>query len=94
MRTKSIRIPDDLEAAVRYVADVEKIEAAQSLRKLARVGFECYVAKRYAAGALTLREAAALLGRPLSEALDLFEGLGIGGNIRGSDVLDSLRSLG
>ena len=45
MKVKSMRIPDDIDQAIDYVSQTEKIEKAQSLRKLARLGFEYYVAK-------------------------------------------------
>ncbi len=35
-----MRIPEDIEQAIEYVFRIEKMEKAQSLRKLARVGFE------------------------------------------------------
>ena len=44
MSVRSIRITEEIETAVRYVADREHAAQAQSLRKLARMGFEAYVA--------------------------------------------------
>ena len=44
MSVRSIRISEDIETAIRYVAEREHAEQAQSLRKLARMGFEAYVA--------------------------------------------------
>ena len=92
MSVKSLRIPEDIEKAVEYVAKLEKIEKSQSLRKLTRIGFECYVAKSYAQGKLTLREASKLLKLALSETLDLLSEMGVKGNIRSSEVLESLRT--
>jgi len=40
MKVRSMRIPEDIEQAIEYVSRIEKVEKAQSLRKLARVGFE------------------------------------------------------
>jgi predicted HTH domain antitoxin len=91
MSVKSLRIPDDIEKAIDYVAKREKIEKSQSLRKLTRIGFECYVAKSYEQGKLTLRETAKLLKLTLSETLDVLAEMGVKGNIRTSDVLHSLR---
>jgi hypothetical protein len=45
MKVKSIRIPEEIDRAVDYVARSEKIEKTSSLRKLTRMGFELYVAK-------------------------------------------------
>ena len=50
MSVRSIRISEDIETAIRYVAEREHAEQAQSLRKLARMGFEAYIAAQYRAG--------------------------------------------
>ena len=93
MKVKSIRIPEDIDAAIAYVSRLEKIENAHSLRKLARMGFEAYIAKEYGAGKITLREAAELLELTLSETLDLLSDMGVKGNIRAKDVMNSLETL-
>ncbi len=91
MNVKSLRIPEDIEQAIEYVAKSEKIEKSQSLRKLARVGFECYVARSYEQGKLTLRETSSLLKLSLSETLEILSEMGVKGNIRSSEVLESLK---
>lgn len=93
MKVRSMRIPEDIDQAIEYVSKVEKLEKAQSLRKLARVGFESYMAKEYREGKITLREAASLLNLTLSETIDLLVELGVSGNIHSKDVLASLNSL-
>ena len=93
MKVKSMRIPEDIEQAIDYISKSEKIEKVHSLRKLARLGFELYVAKAYQAGNITLREAAELLNISLIEAIDNFSSIGIPGNTSASDVLSSLDSL-
>lgn len=93
MNVKSVRISNDMEKAIRYVAQSEKIEKSQSIRKLARLGFEFYVAKSYERGRLTLRETAELLNLNLSETIDLLQEFGVKGNIRSKDILDSLKAL-
>jgi hypothetical protein len=50
MKVKSIRIPEDIDQAVEYVARSEKLEKTQSIRKLTRLGFEFYAAKSYERG--------------------------------------------
>ena len=90
MKVKSMRIPEDIDQAIEYVSKVEKIEKTQSLRKLARVGFEYYVAKTYKEGKITLRNASNLLKLTLSETIDLLSEMGVKGNIRANDVLTSL----
>lgn len=93
MKVRSIRVPDDIDKAIQYVSRVEKTEKTQSLRKLARLGFEYYVARTYGEGKLSLREAAGLLQLSLSEAIDLFAQMGVSGNIRARDVLASLEAI-
>ena len=88
-----MRIPDDIDHAIDYVSQIEKIEKTQSLRKLARLGFEYYVAKEYREGRSTLREVAKLLDLPLSNAIDLLNEMGVSGNIRARDVLSSIKSI-
>ena len=93
MKVKSIRIPEEIEQAIDYVAHSEHHEKTTSLRKLTRLGFEFYVAKAYEKGRLTLREAAGLLHVTQSEMIDLLDEMGVRGNIRARDVLESLKSL-
>ncbi len=93
MKVRSMRITEDIDRAISYVSQAEKIEEAQSLRKLARIGFEYYVAKSYREGSITLREASELLSLTLSETVDLLAEMGVKGNIRASDVLASLNSF-
>ena len=93
MKVKSMRIPDDIDQAINYVSQLEKIEKTQSLRKLARIGFEYYVAKNYKEGKITLRDASDLLKLSLSEAMDLLAEMGVKGNIRAADVYASLMTF-
>ena len=93
MKVKSMRIPEDIDQAINYVSKLEKIEKAQSLRKLARLGFEYYVAKNYREGRITLRNTSDLLNLNLSETVDLLLEMGVKGNIRASDVYASLNSI-
>ncbi|MBI4689594.1 MAG: hypothetical protein HY754_04935 [Nitrospirae bacterium] len=62
MKTKSIRIPEDIIAAIEIVEKEEKIEESTAMRKLMRIGFENYIGNLYKYGKVTLREAARLLG--------------------------------
>jgi predicted HTH domain antitoxin len=93
MKVRSMRIPEDIEQAIEYVSKVEKVEKAQSLRKLARVGFESYITKAYQEGKITLREASNLLKLTLSETIDLLLEMGVKGNIRAKDVLESINTF-
>jgi predicted HTH domain antitoxin len=93
MSIKSIRISEDLEQAIAFVSNAEKIEKAHSLRKLARLGFESYIAQLYKQGRLSLRESASILQLTLTESIDLFAENGVKGNIESEQVLNSLQSL-
>ena len=93
MSVRSIRITEDIEAAIRYVAEREHAEQAQILRKLARMGFAAYVADQYRAGEVSLREAAGLLDVTPWDALDRLAALGATGNATAESVLAGLDTL-
>lgn len=93
MKVTSIRIPREIDKAMKFVACREKIEKIHSLRKLAMIGFEYYVAHIYKSGSLSLREAAKLLELPLSTTIELFADMGVKGNTGAADVEASLKSL-
>jgi predicted HTH domain antitoxin len=93
MKVKSMRIPEDIEQAINFVSKIEKIEKTQTLRKLARIGFESYIAKIYKDGKITLREASDLLNLTLSETIDLLSEMGVKGNIHAQDVLTSVEKF-
>lgn len=90
MKTKSIRIPKDMMAAIELVEKEEKIEESTAMRKLIRIGFETYVGNLYKQGKVTLRESARLLKLSQIETMNLFLDAGIKGNLDASDVLVSL----
>ncbi|MDO8140107.1 MAG: hypothetical protein Q6358_01290 [Candidatus Brocadiales bacterium] len=90
MKTKSIRIPKDMMAAIEIVEKEEKIEESTAMRKLIRIGFETYIGNLYKQGKVTLRQAAKLLNLSQIEAMNLFLDAGIRGNLDASDVLVSL----
>ncbi len=90
MKTKSIRIPKDMMAAIEIVEKEEKIEESTAMRKLIRIGFETYIGNLYKQGKVTLRQAAKLLNLSEIEAMNLFLDAGIRGNLDASDVLVSL----
>ena len=93
MKVKSLRIPEDIDQAIDYVARSEKLEKTGSLRKLTRMGFEVYVAKSYERGKLTLREAGKLLRLNVIETIDLLNEMGVKGNIKAKDVIEGLKAL-
>ncbi len=93
MKVRSLRIPEDIDQAIDYVARSEKLEKTGSLRKLTRMGVEVYVAKSYERGKLTLREACKLLHLNLIETIDLLNEMGVKGNIKANDVMEGLKAL-
>ncbi len=93
MKVRSLRIPEDIDQAIDYVARSEKLEKTSTLRKLTRMGFEFYVAKSYERGKLTLRETAHLLQLSLMETIDLLNEMGVKGNIKAKDVMEGLKAL-
>ena len=93
MKVRSLRIPEDMDQAIEYVSKMEKTEKTQSLRKLARLGFKYYVARAYREGKITLRDGSRLLKLTLSETIDILAEMGVKGNIRASDVLQSLNTF-
>ncbi len=90
MKTKSLRITEDIMNAIELVEKEEKIEESTAMRKLMRIGFETYIGNLYKQGKITLREAAKLLNVNQLDAMDLFLDAGIKGNLDASDVLTSL----
>lgn len=90
MKTKSIRIPKDMMAAIELVEKEEKIEESTAMRKLMRIGFETYIGNLYKQGKVTLRESSRLLKLSQIETMNLFLDAGIKGNLDASDVLASL----
>ena len=94
MKTKTIRVPEDLMSALEIVRDEEKIEESTAMRKLLRIGFETYVGNLYKQGKVTLREAARDLKISQIDAMNLFIESGIKGNLEASDVLISLEKFG
>jgi hypothetical protein len=94
MTTKTLRLPDNLVAAVHDVGVTEHVEESTALRKLLHLGYELYLAEQYRAGRLSLRDVARRLGAPLGDTLDALQRLGISGNVSAADTLQSLASLG
>lgn len=92
-QVKTIRISDDLDKAMQFGSERQKIENSQSLRKLANMGFETYVAHLYSQGKIALREAAKLLRMTLSELIVLMKERGVSGNTNAEEVLQSVTSL-
>jgi hypothetical protein len=93
MKTKTLRLSDDLAEAIRELGAAEHIEESTAMRKLLRMGYELHLAEQYREGKILLREMAARRGSSLSETLETLQHLGISGNTGADDTLASLESL-
>ena len=93
MKTKSIRMPNELLNAVALVEKEEKIEETTAIRKLIAIGFETYVAEKCRLGKISLAAAARLLGLNQIEILHLMAEHGIKGNLDMDDVMHSLKTF-
>lgn len=94
MKTKTLRIPDELQQAITMIEEHEHIEESTAMRKLLQMGYESFVAGLYERGDVTLGQAASFLRRSRPDVLDLFLQKGVRGNLRAEDVVASLASLG
>lgn len=90
MKTKALRLPDDLMVAVKYAEKKEKLDEPTLLRKFLRMGTERYVAECYSRGEVSLREAAAVLDRSPRETMDLLWDMGVSGNVDADLVIKSI----
>ena len=93
MKTRTLRLPDDLAEAVREVGMAERIEESTAMRKLLRMGYELFISEQYRAGRVSLRNSARRMGTSMSEAMDAFQRLGISGNVSADDTLQSMQTL-
>ena len=90
MKTRSLRLPDDLLEAITVVEEREHLDAAPAIRKLLRLGLEAYVTDLYRDGRLSLRDVAARLGLSPAAALEVLATRGVPGNLTASDVIASM----
>jgi hypothetical protein len=92
MRTKSIRVPEEMMAGIKLVEDHEHIEESTAIRKLIRTGLEAYVANLYRQGEITLREASRRLNLDMVATFDMLIDYGVGGNLDANDVLSAIEN--
>ena len=90
MKAKALRLPDTLLEVVKFAEKKEKLDEPTTIRKFLRLGAEKYVADSYARGDISLREAAEVLDLTIRDALELFEDMGISGNV---DADKSLKAI-
>ncbi|MBS7248997.1 MAG: UPF0175 family protein [Candidatus Freyarchaeota archaeon] len=81
MKTKTIRLPEEILKGIAYTAEKEDIEESTAIRKLLREGLIEYAAKLYSDGEITLGESAQLAGVSLRSMLEILLNKGIRGNI-------------
>jgi predicted HTH domain antitoxin len=81
MKTKTIRLPEEILRGIAYRAEKEDIEESTAIRKLLREGLMEYATKLYKEGEITLEEAAQLAGISLRRMLETLLNKGIRGNV-------------
>ncbi|MEM2959090.1 MAG: UPF0175 family protein [Candidatus Jordarchaeaceae archaeon] len=81
MKTKTIRLPEEILKGIAYRAEKEDIEESTAIRKLLREGLIEYAAKLYRDGETTLGESVQLAGVSLRRMLEILLNKGIRGNI-------------
>nr|MDO8082804.1 UPF0175 family protein [Candidatus Freyarchaeota archaeon] len=81
MKTKTIRLPEEILRGISYRAEMEDIEESTAIRKLLREGLMEYATKLYRDGEISLGEAATLSGVSLRKMLETLLNKGIRGNV-------------
>ncbi len=96
METVSVRIPKKLKEEIEEIAEIEKIDRANALRKVLEIGInewkKEYAVKLLAEGKVTLWKAASIAGVSIWEMLDIIEAKGISLPIRAEDVLEDIKA--
>jgi predicted HTH domain antitoxin len=91
MKTKTLRIPEDILESVSYRAKKEDVEESTAMRQLIKLGIIEYAAQLYKRGEITLQEAARLSHVSLRKMLDILLEKGIRGNITMEQQQKALR---
>jgi len=81
MKTKTLRIPEDILKSVSYRAKKENVEESTAMRQLIKLGVVEYSVQLYKRGEITLQEASRLSNISLRKMLDILLERGIRGNI-------------
>lgn len=82
MRSKTLRLADDILKAVSYRVKAEDVDEATAMRQLLKLGIKEYAVKLYKEGKITLQEAAELSNVSVRKMLDVLLEHGIKGNVR------------
>jgi predicted HTH domain antitoxin len=81
---RSLRIPEALLKAVRYVARRERLDESTATRQLIALGAIEYAVRLYRDGKVTLREAAELADTTVREMIEILLDHGVKGNVTAS----------
>jgi predicted HTH domain antitoxin len=81
---RSLRIPEALLKAVRYVARRERLDESTATRQLIALGAMEYAVRLYRDGKVTLREAAELADTTVREMIEILLDHGVKGNVTAS----------
>lgn len=91
MKTKTLRIPEDLLNIILYRAKREEVEESTATRQLIKLGAIEYAVRLYKDGKITLREAAKLANVSLRRMLDVLMDHGVKGNVSMSQQQAALK---
>lgn len=94
MEVVPLRLPKSLVKAIDRAAQREGLDRSAVLRRIVAAGLDRYVAGLYAAGRISLREAADWLGVPVRVAMERLADAGAAGNVAWEDVRAALDALG
>lgn len=93
MEVVPLRLPESLVKAIDRAAQREGLDRSAVLRRIVAAGLDRYVAELYAAGRISLREAADWLGVPVRVAMERLADAGAAGNVSWEDVRAALDAL-
>nr|PZN58909.1 MAG: hypothetical protein DIU58_18460 [Sphaerobacter thermophilus] len=93
MEVVPVRLPETLVKAIDRAAQREGVDRSAVLRRIVAAGLDRYVAELYAAGKVSLREAADWLGVPVRVAMERLADAGVPGNVTWEDARAALEAL-
>ena len=90
---RSLRIPESLLKAVRYVAQRERLDESTATRQLIALGATEYAVRLYREGKVTLNEAAELADTTVRQMIDILLDHGVKGNVTASQERKAIEYL-
>lgn len=87
---KSLRLPEDLLRAIRYLAKRERLDESTVIRQLIALGTAEYAVRLYREGKITLNEAAGLASVTPREMIEILLDHGVKGNVTLSQTRKAL----